>query len=84
VSALLNSLAAMDPDDASEDLLDAGTAIMRAFQLTASDDEERHVRVLSATAALTFACLTAVRVNQAKEWRSMIVAPALDTLGHRH
>jgi len=83
VSTLSLGLIDIEPNDAPAELLACGEAVTRAFGIDwASSDEERQIRVISAAAVLTHACLTAVRVGREREWRPTIIATALDALGH--
>lgn len=82
VSALGLSLIGGDqPDD--PDLAEIGLMWLRALGIDPEGtDDERMIRVVSAAAGLTVSALGAVRLGMTREWRGLIVAAAMGTLGH--
>ena len=84
IAALMLVAAEGDPARASEELVEAGLAVAAGFGIDVSaPDEDRIVRVLSATAGLTAAALRAQDLGLAQQWRNLIVETAMNTLGHR-
>ena len=84
VSLLLTPITA---DPGQHDPTDAAAAAMRAFgvdpEAVADTDPERVVRVIGALAGLAVLALAAVQEDLTTAWRPLMVATALDTLGHR-
>lgn len=82
VSTLGNRLA--DEPGINLKLTEAGIIMYAALgvDMTAVT-QERIVRVTSAFTGLGIAALTAGRVDLKREWRPLIIAAAMDALGHR-
>lgn len=82
VAAFLFS-ASHDPDVAGRELTEAGVAMAGAFGLDAEHfSEDRLIRMISASTGLHLAALQAARLERRREWRPLIVATAMDALGH--
>lgn len=83
VSLLLTPITA---DPGQHDPTDAAAAAMRAFGVdpegVADADAERVVRVIGALAGLAVLALAATQEGLSTTWRPLMVATALDALGH--
>ncbi|MDX3660014.1 helix-turn-helix domain containing protein [Streptomyces sp. ID05-26A] len=79
VSAFASTL--VDSGDVDQELAEIGLSLVISLGIDpANVDDERMVRVISAMAGLTAAATQAVRIDHTRQWRSHIVAAALDTL----
>lgn len=86
LSALVNRI--VDGERAEEvaaipELADAAMKMVTAFSLDlARTDDERVIRVISATGGILASALRAISEDRTREWRPFIVASAMGALGY--
>jgi AcrR family transcriptional regulator len=82
ISALGDRIA-LDPDPDDQVMTEIGFMMYEALGISLESlDMERLIRVTSAFSGLGIAAGLAVRSKLTKEWRDLIVAAAMDALGH--
>ncbi|MGJ9424185.1 TetR/AcrR family transcriptional regulator [Aeromicrobium sp. CF3.5] len=82
-AAFLQSVVTSDPQGASDELSQAGAALVGAFGLDANNvSDEALVRLIIATAGLQASASAAARLGRTEAWRPHIVATAMEALGH--
>jgi AcrR family transcriptional regulator len=76
-------LALSDHDDFQDPrLLEAGASLAQAWGVDETADDDRIVRVVTASAGLTASAITAVRADRQREWSGAIQRAAMNALGH--
>ena len=76
-------LALSDHDDFHDPrLLAAGASLAEAWGVDETADDDRIVRVVTASAGLTASAITAVRAGRQREWSGAIHEAAMNALGH--
>ncbi|MFD7023840.1 TetR/AcrR family transcriptional regulator [Promicromonospora sukumoe] len=82
-AALMQSLISGDPADLPPEVIEAGSALTRAFGVSAEHSpDERLARLVVAANGVQAAAMTAARREVRDQWRPHIIAAAMDTLGH--
>lgn len=80
VSTFADSLTS---EEKMPDLVDIGTISLAAFGIDPmTADEDRMIRVASATAGLKAVALMSLKVDMTREWRQHIIEAAIGALGH--
>lgn len=80
VSTFVDSLTS---EEKMPDLVDIGTISLAAFGIDPmTADEDRMIRVASATAGLKAVALMSLKVDMSREWQHHIIDAAMGALGH--
>ncbi len=83
ISALSNRMA-LDPDPEDQAMREIGFVMYEALGIDVNNlDMDRLIRVTSAFSGLGVTASLAVGSKLTKEWRPLIIAAALDALGHK-
>ncbi|WP_457588815.1 TetR/AcrR family transcriptional regulator [Ensifer canadensis] len=82
--AALGNRIALDPDPDDKEMNEIGFIMYQALGIDlARLDMERLIRVTSAFSGLGITAALAVRSKLSEEWKDLIIAAAMDGLGHR-